>query len=245
MPPGGWGFKRQKMKNDFNFVPETTTFDAAEYLDGDSTELEFNIGDFNLMEDESPSRTRYTKPKFSKKPIKVNYSNAEDLARKISLYPGEQVHTLVKGDFIFGDFLEALLIEKNARAEQAYISTLSMSQNNIDSLKMLLETGKIGHLTLMISNYFYSHEKNNMIKYLLRELDFDNRFDLLVCRNHTKITLLEISNIRLVLSGSSNLRSSQSIEQFVLQESPELYDFYKLFFEEHAGQNIIDHEVSR
>jgi hypothetical protein len=54
--------------------------------------------------------------------------------------------------------------------------------------------------------------------------------DIIVVRNHTKLVLMEISNIRLILSGSSNLRSSNSIEQFVLQESKELYSFYEQFF---------------
>ncbi len=233
------------MKNEFNFTPEDSTFDASDFLDGDSTALEFNIGDFNLTEDASPARTRYTKPTFSKKPVTVDYKNAQDLARSIILYPGEQIHALVKGDFIFGDFLEALLVEKGARAKNAFISTLSMSQNNVDSLRTLLRIGAIGHLTLMISNYFYSHEKNNLIRYLLAELDIDNRLDLIVCRNHTKITLLEIANLRLVLSGSSNLRSSQSIEQFVLQDSPELFAFYKSFFTDHASHDIINKDARR
>jgi hypothetical protein len=97
----------------------------------------------------------------------------------------------------------------------------------------------------MISNYFYSHEKNNLIRYLLAELDIDNRLDLIVCRNHTKITLLEIANLRLVLSGSSNLRSSQSIEQFILQDSPELFAFYKSFFTDHALHDIIKKDARR
>lgn len=234
------------MKNEFNFTPvEIPEFDTAEFLDGDSTALEFNIGDFTLSDKPNPARTRYIKPTFSKKPVTVDYKNAANLAKSIKLYPGEQIHGLVRGDFIFGDFIEALLVEKNVKAKNAYISTLSMSQNNIDSLRLLLDTGKIEKLTLMISNYFYSHEKNNLIRYLLAELDIDNRFEVLVCRNHTKITLLEISNLRLIISGSSNLRSSQSIEQFCLQESPELFDFYRTFFTDHAGQSIIDSEVKR
>lgn len=231
------------MKNEFNFTPEETDFDTSAFLDGDSTSLEFNIGDFSFI-DEAPSRTRYTKPKFSKKPVTVDYKNAANLAKEIKLFPGEQIHALVRGDFIFGDFIEALLVEKNAKAKSAYISTLSMSQNNVDSLHLLMTTKRIDKLTIMVSNYFYSHEKNNLFDYLLQELDMDNRLEVLVCRNHTKITLLEIENLKIVLSGSSNLRSSQSIEQFVLQENPELFDFYRSFFTEHEIYSIIDREAT-
>ena len=35
----------------------------------------------------------------------------------------------------------------------------------------------------------------------------------------------------MVLHGSSNLRSSGNIEQFTIEENPELYDFYKELFD--------------
>jgi len=219
---------------------EMQSFDAIDFLAGDDTELEFDISDFSLIQDEGGNTSRYIKPKFSSKPIRVEYVNAMKLAESIKLCPGEQIHSIVPGDFIFGDFIEALLTAKKAICDIMYLSTLSMSQNNIDSLANLLENGYIKHLTIMISNYFYSHEKNGLIPYMLNSLDKGNRFDCLVCRNHTKITLMQISNINIVLSGSSNLRSSQSIEQFILQENAELYDFYKQFFSDHSAYSIIN-----
>jgi len=62
-------------------------------------------------------------------------------------------------------------------------------------------------------------------------------------RNHTKITLMEVSNIKLVMSGSANLRSSESVEQFILQESADLYTFYQDWFEMNRQHSIIDREA--
>jgi len=196
------------------------------YLIGDDTELEFNFNDFDLVSDKIESNKTY-KPKFNKNPIIINYINAVSLANSIKLFEGEQVHCIVSGNFIFGDFIESLIIEKDVVVENMYISTLSLSQNNADSINGLLKSGRIKKLTLLISNYFYSHEKNGIIKYII---DLMPEIDIIVVRNHTKLVLMEISNIRLILSGSSNLRSSNSIEQFVLQESKELYSFYEQFF---------------
>lgn len=214
----------------------------ANYFDGDSTELDFNLSDFDMVDiDMSPER--YIKPKFNKNIITVDYQNAAKLAKEVKLFAGEQIHCIVNGSFIFGDFIEALLVEKNVQCQEMYISTLGLSQENIDSLHGLLTQDYIIELNLMISNYFYSHEKHKMIPYLLGELDIDDRFQLIVCRNHTKIALMKISDFRLVLTGSSNLRSSKNIEQFVLQESKELYDYYYHFFQEHKNYSIIDKGV--
>lgn len=220
-------------------------FNFADFLSGDDTELEFSISDFTLTDKVNEQETRYIKPRFLSKPVHIDYENARDLANRIKLAPGEQIHALVRGDFIFGDFIEALVYEKNVVVKNMYLSTLSMSQDNIDSLAGMIEDSRIGNLTLVLSNYFYSHEKHRLVKYALRKLDIDNRLDIIIMRNHTKICLMEVSNIWLILSGSSNLRSSQSVEQFILQENAELYDFYRQWFVDNQGYSIINREVPR
>lgn len=220
-------------------------FDVADFLSADDTALEFDIADFDLA-DIGPVNTRYVKPRFPRKPVAVNYDYARELAKDIQLYPGEQIHCIVGGNFIFGDLFEALLSVKNVIAKSMHVSTLSLSQNNIDSFRTLLEHGWTEHLTVAVSNYFYSHERNGMIPYMLQQLDIDDRFDMMVFRNHTKLTLMEIGNIRLVMTGSANLRSSRSVEQFALQESKELYEFYRQWFDDRlADHSIIDKEVAK
>ena len=219
--------------------------EIADYLGADDTELEFDIADFDIA-DILPTDNRYIKPRFAKKPVSVQYEYARQLAKDIKLHPGEQIHCIVGGNFIFGDLFEALLSEKNVVAKSMHVSTLSLSQNNVDSFKTLLEHEWTDTLTLAISNYFYSHERKVLIPYILDELDIDNRFDLLVFRTHAKIVLMEIGNIRLVITGSANLRSSRSIEQFTIQESAELYAFYRNWFDENTeNYSIINKEVDK
>lgn len=219
--------------------------EIADYLGADDTELEFDIADFDIA-DILPTDNRYIKPRFAKKPVAVQYEYARQLAKDIKLHPGEQIHCIVGGNFIFGDLFEALLSEKNVVAKSMHVSTLSLSQNNVDSFKTLLEHQWTDTLTLAISNYFYSHERKVLVPYILDELDIDNRFDLLVFRTHAKVVLMEIGNIKLVITGSANLRSSRSIEQFTIQESAELYAFYRNWFDESAeNYSIINREVSK
>lgn len=56
----------------------------------------------------------------------------------------------------------------------------------------------------------------------------DNRFQLAVADIHTKTVHFNTSGGRkIVMHGSANLRSSGNIEQFTIEENPELYDFYE------------------
>jgi len=206
-----------------------------DFLDGDSTELDFNPVDFDWIGDTSREKDYILKPKMPKKPISVKYENAEKLVEKISLSKGEEIHTIVPGNFIFGEFLEALLVKKNATASECYLSTLSLSQENADSLGGLVEDGYIDNLTIIVSNYFYSHEKNRLIPYLIKET---KEADIIIIRNHTKITLLTIGPYFIIISGSSNMRSSNCVEQLVIQESEELYAFYREWFEDQRKYSI-------
>lgn len=100
------------------------------------------------------------------------------------------------------------------------ITTLSLSQNNIDSLHNLMEGGYIGELNLIVSVYFWAHEIHQLIPYIYRQLDINDRFQLCVGGIHTKTTQFEtMGGRKVIIHGSANLRSSGSVEQFTIEEN--------------------------
>jgi hypothetical protein len=162
----------------------------------------------------------------------VKYDNAEKLARDIEIGQGSVSHALLSGNFIAGDFIEALFVEKNIHTKCLSISTLSLSDENIDSLKNLLVGGFVDNLDFIISDYFHGHEKHKagLVPYMLDTLDIDNCFQLAVAASHTKIALFETDEgFKFVIHGSANLRSSACVEQITIEENPVLYDFYKSY----------------
>ena len=196
--------------------------DIEEELDID---IEFSDFDFY---------TRYQKPK-ALKPIKqkfVKYSNAEKLARDLKIGAGERANVIVNGKFEFGDFIEAFIIENNAKVVDMTVSTLSYSQNNIDSFGNLVYANRLDKLNIIVSHYFYAHNRG-ALNYAYEELDTENcDFQIAVAEIHTKSCIFETSGgKKFVLHGSANLRSSGSIEHFTIEENPELYDFHKEFYD--------------
>ena len=172
--------------------------------------------------------SRYVKPpKCREIPERLlKYKNAEELARDIAPEIGMRAFVFLDGTFIAGDFLEAWLTEHNIVAKELTISTLSLSENNIDSLSNLMDGEFVENLNLIVSDYFYSHERRNLIPYAYKRLDKDNRFQLAAAGTHCKIAMFETHNgAKVVIHGSANLRSSSNIEHITIEESPELYDF--------------------
>jgi hypothetical protein len=191
--------------------------------------IEIDLGNFSDIEIniDIDTNQRYCKPAMSRSK-NVKFKNAKELAKAIQIKQNERYFCIIDGSFIFGDFIEAFIYERAMKVKELTLSTLSMSQENIDSFYNLMNLGYIEKLNIIVSDFFYSHERNNLVKYMYYKLDVDDRFQLSVCRTHTKICMFETEmngGRKYVIHGSANLRSSDNIEQFMIEENKELYDF--------------------
>jgi hypothetical protein len=190
---------------------------------------DFDLSGFDILDEPDDIEPRYMKPKIYQ-PIKqsnIKYENAEKLARQLTLGKNERANVVVPGSFIFGDFIEAFIVENNIKAMKMTISTLSLSQDNVDSLSNLIHGGYIDELNLIISHYFFANERNVLVPYIYKELDTDGKFQLAVAGSHTKtVTFNTLGGKFIVMHGSANLRSSQNLEQFTIEENEELFRFY-------------------
>lgn len=216
-------------------------------------QLDINIGDigvgdldvdldmFDILPQEAMEHTRYTMPKmvtYNESDF-VLFRNAKKIASQLKPVKGMRVDAFLAGDFIFGDFIEAWMVTQHMGAPSLTITTLSMSQDNVDSLKLLLDKHYIGELNLLVSHYFYAHERHGLIPYIYETLDVGNRFQLAVAGVHTKtVHFRTYDGMSMVIHGSANLRSSGNVEQITIEENEQLYNFYddefKQIFEKYA-----------
>ena len=227
--------RRKKAVNAFGeelYVPEMQMpeFDTDLGFDTDDIETEdLSLDLFDYDREDNNSDVRYMRPRPARMPTAcVRYDNADALAREIDFKPGMRYDMFVSGSFIFGDFIEAFLRHNNCKATQMTIGTLSMSRENVDSLYLLMDKGFIDNLRLMVSDYFYGHERRDTVPYIYKRLDIDNRFQLGVARVHTKTCHFQsLGGKKIVMHASANLRSSGNVEQLTIEENPTLYDFYE------------------
>lgn len=182
-------------------------------------------------EDEDEHECRYHRPIY--KPIRhkcIRYEHAETLAQDMGeVKDGDKIDVLLSGKFIMGDFIEAYFVENNLHATRLLICTLSFNENNVDSLKNLLDGGYVDRIDLICSHYFYAHNRSTLVRYAYQELDDPetDRFQLAIASTHTKTYQWELDDgTKVIMHGSSNMRSSGSIEQMCIEASAETYDFY-------------------
>jgi hypothetical protein len=166
-------------------------------------------------------------PKMREIPERMmKYELAQQLAKDVTPEAGMRHFCFLSGRFIAGDFLEAWIVEHNIHVKELTVSTLSMSEANIDSLANLINGGFVEKMNIVVSDYFFSHERQNLVPYMLKELDKEDRFQLAVCGTHCKLALIETAHgSKVVIHGSANLRSSGNLEHICIEENKQLYDF--------------------
>lgn len=172
--------------------------------------------------------SKYTRPRKHKniKENRILYENAKELVNDIDFKKDDRVIAFLNGSFIFGDFIEAFFVENNIKTKEIYVASLSFSHENVESFRNLFDGDYIDSLKMYISDYFYSHERWKTIKYFYSRLE-DYEFELIVLRQHLKMVAFETeSGSKVVISGSANLRSSNSIEQITIEHNNDIYDFY-------------------
>ena len=164
---------------------------------------------------------------------RVKYERAAELAVATAeaLKDGDTIHALLSGNFIFGDFLEALSVENLVKFKSMTLSTLAISDENVISLENLLSSGLLGHLDMIVSSYFWSHNRQNA-KFIYETLCDPFGTRLAVAGIHTKIALIETDKSKIVIHGSANMRSSRTIEVVTIEHNPDLYDFHKSWHDE-------------
>ena len=226
--------------NDFDIEFESMPDLEMEDVDMD---MDFSAG---FLEDHD---NRYINPKPRKQiPDRMlKYDNAITLAKSIDMGIGSRSHVILSGNFIMGDLIEAIFVTKVIHTKNLSVSTLSMSQNNVDSFKNLVDGGYIDSLDLVLSDYFFSHERNGLVRYALKELDHNDAFQIGIAGSHTKICLFESDGgKKIVIHGSANLRSSGCTEQISIEENPDLYDFYREYHDKIINEyRVINKSIRR
>lgn len=147
---------------------------------------------------------------------------------------GESLHFVIDGKFEPCDIIPATRrLSDPATIKMLVITTLSFNVDNIATLMRGMDQGKIGGLLLVTSHYFQQVERSLFEQ---TRLELEKRGGHIAAdRVHAKLILMEMTNGDcFTVEGSGNLRSCNSIEQFVMTNDKCLLEFHRNWIEENA-----------
>lgn len=150
-------------------------------------------------------------------------------ARQIERLPrkGEDLVMIMTGNFHGWDLVGAILQLAGEQTSIDYlrVATLGFNRTQSDELAELLDAGRIGAVSFMVSELF--RDKNVAEFDYLAQVLRSRGQRIEANRNHAKLILVELSDGRkLALHGSLNLRRCNSWEQLVISHDAKLHDFF-------------------
>jgi hypothetical protein len=136
--------------------------------------------------------------------------------------PGESVHAIMTGRYDLMLLLVALLDLHPAPCRRLRVATLAFNKRNAVEMLGLLESGKIGGLTLLASCFFRDHNKE-LCEWFGEELAAFPGSAVAFARNHCKVVVFDFEDAAaLALEGSCNLRANGNTENLCVVNDPEL-----------------------
>jgi hypothetical protein len=186
------------------------------------------------------TKNEFIKIKHEIKEKRIFYQKAYDLAFDMNIKKGETIYCLLTGDFIFGDFIPAFIQENNLQVKELTVISLSGGKENYETFEALIDENWVKKINLCLSGYYLRTKKTkhsptiNQLSEISKK--YKDKFKIYYTNTHQKITLIETEQGgKVTMHGSANLKSSQSLEQLMIQENADLYDFNYQYF-----QNLIN-----
>jgi hypothetical protein len=113
--------------------------------------------------------------------------------------------------------------------EILYGSTWTMNRDNAIDILSLFDKGLVKEINILTGLYFKRRE-TAVYSTLLNGLK-ERKQRFIASKNHTKIILMKKDENYIVTEGSANFTMNPRVEQFVMSNDKELFDFHKSWME--------------
>lgn len=161
-----------------------------------------------------------------KKPI-LNYianESASQVARQIR--NDVRIIGLTRGQFSLIDLIYSIL--KITGKAKVICATWSAGIKDVNTIKWMLTSDLIESF-LLVTDHSYVSRKS---QYILSIVDLFGKENIRTSDIHAKFCLIGNDEFKITIRTSMNLNANKTCESFEIDESEEIYNFYKAFIDE-------------
>ena len=162
---------------------------------------------------------------------------ARDAATVLPNLPavGESFHVILPGTVDLCSIVIAQL--RKVRCRHLRLTTLAMSKRNMADLIGVLEADRTMKFTLIVSEYYKSHNKDQWAEFKNNLSEFPNALAT-AARVHLKIVLMDLApEVPAVWESSANLRRNGCAEFLAVHRAADLHRFYAEFIDRTASDD--------
>ena len=161
--------------------------------------------------------------------LEKQYNRVSSLEELVCGLPDKNEQIRVVTQKAFNAFAVFLWIQEKVNVEEMLLTSYRIDLSTAMGIEKLVKSGNVKKVTLVLSSFFttarYKEPGAELLKNLACE---DNRVTIFFCNNHTKILAVKTADSKYyVVEGSGNLTGNSRIEQYLIEQSKETYDFHE------------------
>lgn len=173
-------------------------------------------------------RLHRRKPKQRRNLLAVKKEKLEEFFTRLP-EPGESIHMVSNGSFDYWNFCPTVIDLMRTPAAEFYGSTWTLNRANCVEMFELFDAGKIQKITMLTGIYLKRRE--TAIYTPMAEGLIQRKQRLLCFENHAKIMLISNGKEFIVIEGSANFTANPRLEQNVISNDQDLYQFHRDWME--------------
>ena len=194
---------------------------------------EFDVFDFMdsaaLESDEMPTARILRHQLKIKKQNKLHLQAIDQIIPELPNV-GWSYHIVANGKYDYFTFVPHVLRLMDSVNVDFYGSTWTMNRKNITEMVNLFDAGKIKTINLLTGLYFKRREAAVYATVLQAIKQRKQRY--CAFKNHAKVLLLGDGKNYITIEGSANFTGNPRLEQYVMTNSQEVYNFHKEWMEQ-------------
>jgi len=188
----------------------------------------------NLDKGLNDNKTLKSNRSYISKEVKADYIKKlkkENINSVITELPKKNVyhHIVSNGTFDYFGIIPRILELENGDFE-LYASTWTMNFKNTETLLNLYDVRRLTKITFICGDYLVSREP--LVFNTIKEGLLERKQRIKPFKNHAKIILLSNGINYYVCEGSANFTANPRVEQNLICNSKDLYNFHKEWIEE-------------
>lgn len=149
--------------------------------------------------------------------------------------PGEQWRIITEK--AFNAFALIMHILQTRKIKELYLAVYRINEPTVRTIIDKIKDGSIQKATFVISSFFNQTKKPEQWAIMLKDFaDASPKCRHVYTHNHAKIVAIRTSdNDYFVFEGSGNMSDNARIEQYVYENSKEMFDFHKSWMSQLAN----------
>lgn len=185
----------------------------------------FEFGEEEIQSSKTIEKTLSFKTKAKRQMLKKLKQESAKECLPFLPKENESIHIVSNGKFDFFQFVPICIQYLGGQSKEFIGSTWTMNRDNVNDLLDMLDKKMILQAGILTGLYFKQRESS---VYATLVEGMQQRGQKVKClENHAKIVLLNNAEDFITIEGSANFTANPRIEQYVITNSRELYEFHR------------------